>query len=212
MIYAMIPEEVAKLLQDEFPDAVAEVVMGASHPHVVVVAARWPQVARFLRDDPRLGFNMLRCVSGVDRPARNELEAVYDLVAMRPPPTAQPSRPHEKQVDVPSAREHAETAPCWVAACVFAVNVRVDRADAHIPSVADVWPAADWHEREAYDLVGIVFDGHPDSVEDLDGLHPRRILCPDDWAGYPLRKDYAFPIEYHGIPGTTEHEMPNPVH
>jgi len=188
----MIPEEIARLLQDTFPDAITDVAMGTPQPYVVVAAARWPQVAYFLRDDPRLGFNMLRCLSGVDRPAKNELEAVYDLIAMRP----------------------ADAGPdaYWLAASVFAVVVRVNRARPRIPSVAEVWPAADWHEREAYDLFGIVFEGHPDSVEDHDGLHPRRILCPDDWAGYPLRKDYLFPIEYHGIPGTTEYEMPNPVH
>ncbi len=77
----------------------------------------------------------------------------------------------------------------------FAVKVFVDRADPQIPSVMDLWPAADWHEREAYDLMGIVFNGHTDL---------RRILLPEDWQGYPLRKDYAFPREYHGIPGTTE--------
>ena len=77
----------------------------------------------------------------------------------------------------------------------FAVKVYVDRADPHIPSVMDLWPAADWHEREAFDLMGIVFDGHSDL---------RRILLPEDWAGHPLRKDYQFPREYQGIPGTTE--------
>ncbi len=185
------PEEVAKLLLDAFADAIVETNMGSPHPHVVVAAARWPEVARFLRDDPRLGFNLLRCVTGVDRPAKNELEAIYDLLAMRPA----------------AGREG-----CWQAAGVFAVKVRVDRASPHVPSVAEVWPAADWHERETYDLLGIVFDGHPDSVDDGEGAHPRRILCPDDWAGHPLRKDYLFPLEYHGIPGTTEYEMPNPVH
>jgi NADH-quinone oxidoreductase subunit C len=77
----------------------------------------------------------------------------------------------------------------------FAVKVYTDRADAHIPTVVDLWPAADWHEREAYDLMGITFDGHPDL---------RRILLPEDWVGHPLRKDYIFPREYHGIPGTYE--------
>ncbi|MDP6152046.1 MAG: NADH-quinone oxidoreductase subunit C [Phycisphaeraceae bacterium] len=77
----------------------------------------------------------------------------------------------------------------------FAVKVYVDRADAHIPSVMDIWPAANWHEREAYDLMGIVFDDHADL---------RRILLPEDWQGYPLRKDYVFPHAYHGIPGTYE--------
>ena len=77
----------------------------------------------------------------------------------------------------------------------FAAKVYVDRSDPHIPSVMDLWPAADWHEREAYDLMGITFDNHRDL---------RRILLPEDWVGHPLRKDYAFPREYHGIPGTTE--------
>jgi NADH-quinone oxidoreductase subunit C len=77
----------------------------------------------------------------------------------------------------------------------FSVKVYVDRDDPHIASVMDLWPAADWHEREAYDLMGILFDGHRDL---------RRILLAEDWVGHPLRKDYVFPREYHGIPGTYE--------
>ena len=77
----------------------------------------------------------------------------------------------------------------------FAVKVYVDRDNPHVHSVSDLWPAADWHEREAHDLLGIVFDHHPDL---------RRILLPEDWVGHPLRKDYAFPRSYHGIPGTYE--------
>ena len=61
-----------------------------------------------------------------------------------------------------------------------------------IPSVASVWRTADWHEREVYDLSGVWFTGHPDL---------RRILCPEDWVGHPLRKDYEMPLEYHGIRG-----------
>jgi len=78
---------------------------------------------------------------------------------------------------------------------IFAVKVYCARDHAHVPSVADLWPAADWHEREAFDMFGIVFDGHPDL---------RRILCADDWEGFPLRKDYVFPREYHGIPASVE--------
>ena len=62
--------------------------------------------------------------------------------------------------------------------------------DPHIASAVSIYPTADWHEREVYDLMGIVFDGHPDL---------RRIYMPDDWQGHPLRKDYVFPEEYHGI-------------
>ena len=66
------------------------------------------------------------------------------------------------------------------------VKVRVPGHDAMVPSVSSVWPAANWSEREAYDLFGIHFSDHPDL---------RRILMPDDWEGYPLRKDYPVQIK-----------------
>jgi NADH-quinone oxidoreductase subunit C len=59
-----------------------------------------------------------------------------------------------------------------------------------LPTVSGVWRTAEWHEREAYDLCGVRFLGHPNL---------RRILCPEDWVGHPLRKDYEMPLEYHGI-------------
>ncbi|MHC4925331.1 MAG: NADH-quinone oxidoreductase subunit C, partial [Planctomycetota bacterium] len=68
----------------------------------------------------------------------------------------------------------------------------VDRADPRIASLQPLWNAADWHERECYDMFGVVFEGHPSL---------RRILCPEDWEGFPLRKDYEMPDYYHGIPG-----------
>jgi len=73
------------------------------------------------------------------------------------------------------------------------LKVRLHAADAHVTTVSDVWPAANWLEREVWDLFGIVFDGHPD---------PRRLLMPDDWEGYPLRKDY--PVQIHKTPGYAE--------
>lgn len=77
----------------------------------------------------------------------------------------------------------------------FAVKVYTPRGEPVVPSVVDLWPAANWHEREAFDLLGIDFPGHPDL---------RRILLADDWDGHPLRKDYAFPRSYHDIPGSVE--------
>ena len=63
----------------------------------------------------------------------------------------------------------------------------------HVATVSGVWPAANWLEREVWDLFGIVFDGHPD---------PRRLLMPEDWEGFPLRKDY--PVQIQMTPQTTE--------
>ena len=59
------------------------------------------------------------------------------------------------------------------------IKVGVSGDEPHVPSLTPVFPTADWHERETWDLFGVVFDGHPDL---------RRILLPDDWEGYPLRK------------------------
>jgi NADH-quinone oxidoreductase subunit C len=68
------------------------------------------------------------------------------------------------------------------------LHVEVPRAKPAVPTVCDVWPAADWHEREAWDMMGIRFEGHPDL---------RRILLKDDWVGHPLRKDYVDLVENH---------------
>jgi NADH-quinone oxidoreductase subunit C len=65
------------------------------------------------------------------------------------------------------------------------VKVRLDANDAHVTTVSRIWPAANWLEREVWDLFGIVFDDHPD---------PRRLLMPEDWEGFPLRKDYPVQI------------------
>lgn len=64
------------------------------------------------------------------------------------------------------------------------------RDNPHVQSVGEVWGTAEWHEREAYDMMGIIFDEHPDL---------RRILCPDDYPGHPLRKDFKVPEFYLGI-------------
>ncbi|MCC7541596.1 MAG: NADH-quinone oxidoreductase subunit C [Deltaproteobacteria bacterium] len=75
----------------------------------------------------------------------------------------------------------------------FVVKAALDRADPVLPSVVPVWSVANWQERECYDLLGVIFEGHPDL---------RRVLLPPDWEGYPLRKDYEESDDYHGIPTT----------
>ncbi|HMK37699.1 MAG TPA: NADH-quinone oxidoreductase subunit C [Bacteroidota bacterium] len=70
------------------------------------------------------------------------------------------------------------------------LKTEVSDADPRVSSVESVWKTANWHEREAFDMYGVMFDGHPDM---------RRILMPDDWQGFPLRKDYQVPEFYNGM-------------
>ena len=73
------------------------------------------------------------------------------------------------------------------------MKVRLPADDPHLMTVCDVWPAANWLEREVWDLFGIAFDGHPD---------PRRLLMPEDWQGFPLRKDH--PVQIRMTPNASE--------
>ncbi len=121
------------------------------------------ELCRTLRDDPALRFELCVSVSGVD----------YG-------------------VDVPQ-RLHAVY---HLLSMTYRRRVRLEVVvgvdDPHVPSILEVYPTADWHERETWDMYGIVFDGHP-------GL--TRILMPDDWDGHPQRKDYplgGIPVEYKG--------------
>jgi NADH-quinone oxidoreductase subunit C len=175
----MKPDVIADILKDAFGEAVVDAAVETMHPSVTVVAEKWHEIALFLRNDERLGINFCRCVSGVDWPEAREIEVVFDLMSVK--------AGHD----------------LWAGDNVIAVKIRVQRDDGHMPSVADVWPTAEWHEREVFDLLGVRFDNHPDM---------RRILCPEDWVGHPLRKDYEYPLEYHGIPGTTEYTQQSPKH
>jgi NADH-quinone oxidoreductase subunit C len=166
---ALPPTEIVEILKSAFPQGIVEAALDPSHPCVSVTPEAWHDIALFLRDDPRLGLNMLRCVSGIDLHPEPFIDVVYDLISMRP----------------------GTDGGLWQDGGEIAVRVRVARDGGHVRSAADVWPAADWLERETFDLLGVTFDEHPDL---------RRILCPDDWVGYPLRKDYEFPKEYEGIP------------
>jgi NADH-quinone oxidoreductase subunit C len=78
------------------------------------------------------------------------------------------------------------------------LKVEADRANPVVPTVEGVWKAANWMEREVYDLFGVGFTGHPDL---------RRVLLPDDWVGHPLRKDYQEAGGYHGIPSLRENPL-----
>ncbi len=70
------------------------------------------------------------------------------------------------------------------------LKAQIAKDDLNVDSIVAIHPAADWHEREAAEMFGLTYVGHPD---------PRNMLLPEDWAGYPLRKDYEYPAEYHGV-------------
>ena len=155
----MIPQEIADALQAKFPDALVDTrIDGVIDPFVTVKPERIKDAALFLRDEEKLAFDYLMCLSGVDY-ANGKLGVVYHLSSMK--------------------WQHK-----------FTLKVIVPVENPHVRSVEEVWRTANWHEREAFDVVGIVFDGHPDL---------RRILLPDDWEGYPLRKDYQVPEYYRGM-------------
>ena len=165
-----------------FPDAIVEAVTTGRHPFLRLKAERLRDVARFLRDDADLRMDCCHLVSGVDWLAKkpgqaSELEAVYHLVsyAKRPDPVYRTRDPRKGQKN-----------DTWLC-----LKVRVPREKPEVPSVMDLWTGADWHERETFDLVGIRFTGRPELT---------RILLPEDWPGHPLRKDWDWPSDYHGIP------------
>ena len=144
-------------------EAIEYVVVDRGQLSFVVRREHIVAVARALRDQPDLRFEMFSGVSGVhfpDDPGR-ELRAVYHLLSIT----------HNRRVRL---------------------EVSAPDSDRHIPSVVEVYPSADWHERETWDFFGIIFDGHPALT---------RIQMPDDWPGHPQRKDYplgGIPVEYKG--------------
>lgn len=163
----MTMETIHALLRERFGEAIGEwPPPETGDPWIGVKAEAYHDVARFLRDDPALKFDYLRLVSAVDWMGSSGAESAERLSSVL----------HLYSF----ARDHEVT-----------IAVDLPRDAARLASVADLWPAANWHEREAYDMMGIVYEGHPDL---------RRILLPEDWEGHPLRKDYVQPEEYHGIP------------
>jgi NADH-quinone oxidoreductase subunit C len=134
-------------------------------PYFTVPVEQLVSICQFLRDDERLFFDLLACVTAIDNGAdANTMEVIYNLTSI----------PYEHNLMLK-----------------VVVPRQVERGKLpSVPSVAHIWRTADWHEREAFDLVGIHFEGHPDL---------RRILLPTDWVGHPLRTDYTEEEQYHGI-------------
>lgn len=175
----MAPNDIIQLLQAEFGERIQDAKTDVLDPHVVVAPEDLPDVARHLRDTPSLRFELLNDITGVDY--------------LEPDPKKVAKAGFEPHLEVlyhfqSFTHQHRFTVkvllPRWR-------DDKVGELPA-IPTLTGLWESADWHEREVYDLLGVAFTGHP---------NPARILLSDDWHGHPLRKDYEFPLEYHGIRG-----------
>jgi NADH-quinone oxidoreductase subunit C len=115
-------------------------------------------------------------LTAVMRTLRNHPELGFTLLAELTAVDLWPREPRFELIYLLVAMERASR---------LRIKVRLEGADPHVATISGLWPCANWLEREVWDMFGIAFDGHPD---------PRRLLMPEDWEGYPLRKDYPVQI------------------
>jgi NADH-quinone oxidoreductase subunit C len=159
-------EGIKALLAAKFgADIIVGEETGGLQSALLIDVDRIADVCLELRNNPETYFDFLSCLSGVDYGTEtNRFGVVYHLASI----------PYKTQLTLKISKENSR-----------------DLADLpSFPSIYSVYRSADWHEREAYDMLGIFFEGHPDL---------RRILMPDDWDGFPLRKDYKNAEYYKGI-------------
>jgi NADH-quinone oxidoreductase subunit C len=175
----MTPADIAVLLEQKFGPRIKSKNLEAIDPFVVVDAADLFEVCRFLKEDSRLQFDLLNCISGVDY--------------LEPDPKKAPKAGFDPHTEVVYHLSSFRQRHRFVLKLILP-RWKDDKPGElpEVPSVTSLWRTADWHEREVYDLSGVYFTGHPDLT---------RILLSDDWVGHPLRKDYEFPLEYHGMRG-----------
>ncbi len=166
-------------LRGRFDDKITASSLDAIDPWIEVATESLVDICTFLRDEPDMQFNLLNCITAVDYLETDPKKAAKA-----------PWEPHIEVVYHLSSipQKHSLVVKVQIPRWKDDVEGRLPE----VPSVSSVWRTADWHEREVFDLSGVRFVGHPNLV---------RIPCPDDWVGYPLRKDYEMPLQYHGIRG-----------
>jgi NADH-quinone oxidoreductase subunit C len=146
------PSQLVTALKREHPDWVTDVTEALGEVTAVVPREHIVEVCSLLKISSEGGFNFLADLCGVDRGVEEEPR-------------------FEVNYHLFSTTKYHR----------LRLKVLLNEDDVRVPTVTGVWRTANWHERETYDLVGVVFDGHPDL---------RRILLPDDWQGHALRKDF----------------------
>jgi NADH-quinone oxidoreductase subunit C len=153
-------QQIYNKLERQFPGKVGNFRGEVFDPCLNVDAGSIVDVCRHLRDDPETQFEVLSDLTALDLPKEDKLQVVYHLYSY--------SKRHQVVLKADLPREDRPT----------------------IATMEGVWKAANWFEREVFDLFGIMFEGHSDL---------RRIMLPEDWTGHPLRKDYVEQEEYDGI-------------
>ncbi len=153
-----MPLDPVEAIKAAFPDSVVDVINFRGETTVVVDSEKIADVAMFCRETEGMEFNLLSDMSCVDYYPKEPRFALC----------------YHLYSMIYNTR--------------LRLKVYLPGEDPHAPTVTGVWPAVNWQEREAFDMMGIRFDGHPDL---------RRILMPVDWEGYPLRKDY--PLGYEQV-------------
>jgi NADH-quinone oxidoreductase subunit C len=160
-------DEACDALEEAYPqfhEAIEKVVVDRGELTLHIAPARIAEVCQALRDDAGLRFELCSSVSAVDYLDDPQSRRLHTIYQLT-------SMTYRR---------------------VIRLETAVTAEDPHLPSVTSVYPTADWQEREAYDMFGVIYDGHP-------GL--TRILMPDDWDGHPQRKDYPLggvSVEYEG--------------
>lgn len=158
-------QEISDIISEQFNHLSIESDIKNPQPILIVPVNEVAEICQFLHQDERLFFDHLACVTAIDNGRDiGSMDVVYNLTSI--------PYGHDLMMKVSFPRnQENEPLP-------------------QVPTVSHIWRTADWHEREAFDLLGISFIGHPDQ---------RRILLPEDWEGHPLRKDYQAQEKYHGI-------------
>jgi NADH-quinone oxidoreductase subunit C len=162
----MEASQIAERIKETFPGETLDVREFRGQVSVTLKKGRLLDICRYLHDDPDLFFDYLVDLCGVDYLGKKNMR--FEVVY------------HLYSMK----HRHA-----------VRLKAEVPDGDPSIDSVMPVWTGANWHERECYDMFGIIFNGHPDL---------RRILLPEDWEGYPLRKDYPLKGPEKEWPGFLE--------
>ena len=150
--YPVPPADMIAALRGEHEGWVSEVIEAFGELTLVVPREAVAAVCAHLKAAPGFEFDMLADIAGADRGPEEEPR-------------------FEVNYHLFSTKRYHR----------LRLKVLLDQEDTHVPTVVTVWRTANWHERETFDMFGVIFDGHPDL---------RRILLPDDWQGHALRKDF----------------------